>query len=125
MRVLTDTHSLVWALSDPEFLSPGALQALTESEVNASVVNLWELILKTRKKDALLSDPVPWWEKFVIKAGIPVFSIRAAHVLELGRLPEFHKDPFDRILIAQSRVEKTPLVSKDSRLARYGIPIIW
>ena len=125
MKVLTDTHSLVWALSDPASLSAPARTVLAEAEVMASVANLWELLLKTRKKDALLADPLAWWEKYVLATRIPTLGIRTGHVMALGRLPEIHKDPFDRILVAQAMVEKLPLVSKDSHLAAYGIPMIW
>jgi PIN domain nuclease of toxin-antitoxin system len=125
MRVLTDTHALVWALSDPEALSAEARRTLTEAEVTASVVNLWELVLKMRKSDALLADPLPWWEKYVLHTHIPTLAIRTAHVMTLGRLPEIHKDPFDRMLVAQSLAEKLPLVSKDAQLEQYGVRVIW
>ena len=125
MKVLTDTHSLVWALSDPASLSAQARTVLGEAEVMASVANLWELLLKTRKKDALLTDPLAWWEKYVLATRIPTLGIRTGHVMALGKLPEIHKDPFDRILVAQAIVEKLPLVSKDSHLAAYDIPMIW
>ena len=62
---------------------------------------------------------------YVVTSGIPALPIRANHVVALGSLPEIHKDPFDRILVAQSIVEKLPLVSRDARLAKYGIEIIW
>lgn len=125
MKVLTDTHSLVWALSDPDSLSKKARGVLMEAEVTASVANLWELILKMNKPQALLADPLSWWQKYVLKTGIPALSIRTAHLMELGRLPEIHKDPFDRILVAQSIAEQLPLITKDADLARYGIEIIW
>lgn len=125
MRVLTDTHALVWALSDPDSLGSEARKALAESEVVASVANLWELCLKAQKKDALRADPLPWWHKYVVKFSIPVLPIRAAHVMALGVLADIHKDPFDRILVAQSIVEKLPLVTKDAHLAKYGIQIVW
>jgi PIN domain nuclease of toxin-antitoxin system len=60
VRVLTDTHKLVWAATTPEALSKRARQTLTKAEVTASVVNLWELVLKMRKPDALLADPLAW-----------------------------------------------------------------
>ncbi len=124
-KVLTDTHTLVWALSDPDQLSPTAQQVLAQAEVLASVANLWELLLKRGRSGALLADPLPWWEEYVLRTGIPTVGIRSGHVLALGRLPEIHKDPFDRILIAQSMVEKAPLVSKDGHLAEYGVTLIW
>ena len=125
MKVLADTHSLVWALSDPDALSTEARKILAESEVTVSVASLWELILKRGKKDALLADPIPWWEKYVIGTGIPTLAIRVGHVIALGRLPELHRDPFDRILVAQALMERMTLVSKDSQLGSYGIRVIW
>ncbi len=125
MRVLADTHTLVWALSDPDSLSAVARKVLTESEVAASVASLWELVVKTGKKDALLSDPIAWWEKHIVKTKVQTLNIETAHVLTLGRLTDIHKDPFDRILVAQSIAENFPLVSKDKLLERYGVEVIW
>jgi PIN domain nuclease of toxin-antitoxin system len=125
VKVLTDTHTLVWALSEPEALGAQAQAALAGSPFTASVVNLWELVLKSRKPGALLADPLPWWEKYVVRAGIPALTIRTAHIRALAGLPELHKDPFDRILVAQALVEGLTLVSKDSLLARYGAPVVW
>lgn len=125
MKALADTHALVWALSDPDLLSVRARQVLGESEIIVSVASLWELVLKTGKKDALLQDPLPWWEKYVVGSRILTLAIRTSHVLALGRLPELHKDPFDRILVAQAIVERMPLVTKDSRLQQYGVAVVW
>jgi len=74
---------------------------------------------------ALLQDPLAWWERYVIQTQIPTLAIRTAHVIALGHLPEIHKDPFDRILVAQSIVEEMPLVTKDHALQRYGVTTIW
>ena len=93
MKVLTDTHTLVWALSAPDALGAQARAALTESAFTASVANLWELVLKSRKPGALIVDPLPWWENFVVRPRIPTLAIRTAHIRVLARLPEFHKDP--------------------------------
>jgi PIN domain nuclease of toxin-antitoxin system len=71
---------------------------LAESGVAVSVASLWELVVKSGRKDALLQDPLPWWEKDVVKSGIPMLAIRRSQVMALGRLRELHKDPFDRIL---------------------------
>jgi PIN domain nuclease of toxin-antitoxin system len=125
VKVLTDTHTLVWALANPEALGVDARAALAEFPFTASVANLWELVLKTRKPDALVADPLPWWEKYVIRSGIPAIAIRSAHIRALAGLPDLHKDPFDRILVAQSLAEGLTLVSKDAMLANYGVPVIW
>jgi PIN domain nuclease of toxin-antitoxin system len=125
VKVLTDTHTLVWALANPEALGVEARTALAEFPFTASVANLWELVLKTRKPGALVADPLPWWEKYVIRSGIPAIAIRTAHIRALAGLPDLHKDPFDRILVAQSLAEGLTLVSKDAMLANYGVPVIW
>jgi PIN domain nuclease of toxin-antitoxin system len=126
VKLLTDTHTLVWALAEPERLSQTARQLFAgEAEVIVSVANLWELILKHDKKNSLLTDPVPWWDKFVIRSGIQTIGIRASHVIALGQLPHIHRDPFDRILVAQAIVEKATLVSKDAHLAQYGAEVLW
>jgi PIN domain nuclease of toxin-antitoxin system len=97
-----DTHTLVWALSSPEALGGEARAALAESPFTASVANFWELILKKGKAGALIADPLPWWHKYVVGMGIPALAIRTDHVRALASLPEFHEDPFDRILVAQA-----------------------
>jgi PIN domain nuclease of toxin-antitoxin system len=125
VRVLTDTHTLVWALSDPDVLGSGARDALAESPFTASVANIWELVFKARKPGALIADPVSWWQKYVTRPRIPVLAIRTVHIQVLAKLPDLHKDPFDRILVAQSVAEKLTLVSRDETLTRYGVPVIW
>jgi PIN domain nuclease of toxin-antitoxin system len=125
VRVLVDTHALVWAVNSPALLSSAARAAFENEEIVASVANFWELSLKSRKKNALVADPVPWWRKYVIGKGVFTLSIRLADVTALCSLAQIHKDPFDRILVAQSLSEGIPLVTKDGQLASYGIPIIW
>lgn len=125
MKVLPDTHTLVWGLQDAPPLSKAARKILIESEVVVSVASLWELLLKKDKRDALVTDPLTWWGNYVIKTNLPVVGIRQSHVIEVGRLPPIHRDPFDRILIAQSIVEKIPLVSKDRQFSRYGVQVLW
>jgi len=85
-KVLMDTHALVWALSEPELLSAEGRRLLPDSEVAVSVASLWELLLKKGKPGALVADPLPWWEKFVLRPGIRVLGIRQSRVIALGRL---------------------------------------
>jgi len=125
VKILTDTHTLVWALSNPEALGHAAREALAGSPFTASVANLWELVLKSGRQGALVADPLPWWEKYVVRQGIRALTIRTPHIAALAGLPEIHKDPFDRILIAQALAERVSLVSKDAMLARYGVPVVW
>jgi PIN domain nuclease of toxin-antitoxin system len=125
VRVLTDTHTLVWALSKPEELGPGARDALANSSFTASVVNLWELVLKARKPGALLADPLPWWDRYVTRSHIPTLAVRTEHIRALAGPPDVHKDPFDRILVSQALAENLILLTCDIGLASYGIPTIW
>jgi PIN domain nuclease of toxin-antitoxin system len=105
VKILTDTHTLLWALSDPAALGAGARAALASAPFTASVANLWELVVKARKPGVLMVDPIRWWEKFVIGSQIPTLAILTAHVRALAGLPDLHKDPFDRILVAQALAE--------------------
>jgi PIN domain nuclease of toxin-antitoxin system len=125
VKILTDTHTLIWALTGVEPLGTVARAALASSPFMASVANLWELVLKSHKPGALVADPLPWWEKYVIATGIPTLAIRIKHVRKLAALPDLHKDPFDRILVAQALSEGLTLASKDAMLARYGAPVVW
>lgn len=124
-RIIVDTHALVWALREPELLGAGAVEAIRSGVVSASVASLWELLIKKSKPGALLAEPVAWWSRYVVGSGIRVLGIRESHVVALGDLEPHHKDPFDRILVAQAIVERATLVSKDASLARYGVPVVW
>jgi len=73
----------------------------------------------------LLGDPLSWRTDYVTRSRIPTLAIRVAHIRVLAGLPDIHKDPFDRILAAQALAEDLALVTRDSNLARYGIPVIW
>jgi PIN domain nuclease of toxin-antitoxin system len=125
VKVLTDTHTLVWALTRPEKLGKGAMKALETGMVSTSVVNLWELILKANKPGALVSGPLPWWDKYVVRTGITTLPVRLAHVRALGELADIHQDPFDRILVAQAIAEGMVIVSKDKVLKNYGVEVVW
>jgi PIN domain nuclease of toxin-antitoxin system len=125
LRILADTHSLVWGLSKPSLLGTGARSIFRDGEVVASVASLWELCLKTGRRTGLVAEPIGWWARYVTQSGITAIPISESHVLALATIGNLHGDPFDRILIAQAIVEKLPLVTKDAKLARYGIQTIW
>ena len=126
MKVLTDTHTIFWAVSRPELLSQKASQALRDAdELYVSVINLFEMAVKMRKPDALVSDPFAWWEKYIDKQNLLTLSILPQHVKALAQLGPYHKDPWDRMLLAQCISEGLSLVSKDDQVAAYGVPVIW
>jgi PIN domain nuclease of toxin-antitoxin system len=120
-RYLLDTHVLLWAVAAPDRLAPGVRSLIEKHEYAMSVATLWELINKKGKRDAPVEDPSAWWERYVVRPQTPVLAIRAAHVLYLDRLPWRHRDPYDRILIAQAAVEEMALVTADAAIRQYGI----
>lgn len=81
--------------------------------------------MKGRKPGALVTDPLPWWARFVPRASIPRVAIRTAHIRALAGFPELHNDPFDRILVAQALAERLTIAAKDEFLSRYNVPVIW
>jgi PIN domain nuclease of toxin-antitoxin system len=120
-RYLLDTHALIWAVAEPSRLAPAVRSLIEHQKYAMSVASLWELLNKKTKRDAPVRDPAEWWRRYVVEPKTPVIPIRASHVLYLERLPLHHKDPYDRILMAQSVVEKMPLVTADEEIRKYGI----
>lgn len=122
---LLDTHALVWAVTIPERLPPRVRQILGAGEGMASVVSYWELMLKKGRQTALVVEPKAWWERYISRPAVAVLPVRVTHVDQLETLPELHRDPFDRMLLAQALAEGLTLASKDGSLARYGAPVVW
>lgn len=118
MRVLLDTHLLLWALASPSKLSPKARQRIESSEVFVSAASIWEISIKSAlgKLDA---DPREV-AAAVEPAGFEHLPIIAEHAAEVAELPHLHKDPFDRLLVAQAWVERMILLSDDDALGGYG-----
>jgi PIN domain nuclease of toxin-antitoxin system len=102
----------------PKKLSVQARSLMNRSEVFVSAASLWEISIK-RSIGKLSTDPQEILEA-IEPTGLQLLSIEAEHAVEVGKLPDFHKDPFDRMLIAQSRLESMSLLTNDSSLARYG-----
>jgi len=118
LRVLLDTHLLLWALGSPLKLSADTRKLVDTSEVYVSAASIWEISIKAAlgklKADAaeILAAIQP--------AGLSLLSITGEHAARVARLPTHHKDPFDRILIAQAVTEPMILLTNDRALERYG-----
>jgi PIN domain nuclease of toxin-antitoxin system len=123
--LLLDTHALVWGVTAPERLPARVRDRLAAGEGKASVVSYWELMLKKSRPNALVVDPAPWWERYVTRASVEVLPVRVAHVNRLGELGNWHRDPFDRMLVAQALTENLTLVTADAVLGQYGAPVLW
>lgn len=118
MRVLLDTHVALWILRDAPELSASARRSLTEAEaVYVSSVSLWEVVIKAAlgKLDVDLDRLQAQW----LAAGIRALPLSWAHTLALRALPPLHRDPFDRMLIAQAVSEPLHLLTHDAALASY------
>jgi PIN domain nuclease of toxin-antitoxin system len=122
---LLDTHVLIWANTAPELLSPAARDAIETYQIKVSVVSLWELIAKKTRPGAPVREPLPWWDRYITRAGVEVLPVRVPHLSSLDCLPDVHRDPFDRMLLAQAGFEQLQLVSADRAFAGYAIEIIW
>jgi PIN domain nuclease of toxin-antitoxin system len=126
MRLLIDTHLLLWAADEPERL-PARAMALMGDGANTlifSAVNIWEIVVKQAlKRSDFVADPVALRRHF-LESGYEELPVTSLHTLELGRLPLIHRDPFDRLLIAQAIAEGASLVSADGLVARYPGPIL-
>jgi PIN domain nuclease of toxin-antitoxin system len=126
MKVLLDTSTFLWGLSAPEKLSLAARNVVASSERFLSVASIWEVLIKVRI--GKLPLPVPAGNYLTAKMsanGVSVLSIKLEHVLQIEKLQLHHRDPFDRILIAQSLQEGWPIITSDPVFKRYPIRIIW
>lgn len=125
MTWLVDTHLLIWAVYATRRLSPDARRLLADraNRLAFSVASPWEIVIKAAKARADFAPRAAELRRALLGAGWAELPIRAEHVLELVNLPRLHTDPFDRILLAQARVEGMRLLTADRRLADYGAPV--
>ncbi|MFT4175199.1 MAG: type II toxin-antitoxin system VapC family toxin [Luteolibacter sp.] len=123
MRILLDSHTLLWWMDDPSKLHPIVRSAI-ENPANlvfASAVSIWEIGLKMSK--GKLRVPVHFPELLQAN-GIDSLSFTAAHALASTALPPIHDDPFDRALVAQCQLESLTFATRDSLLRSYGIAVL-
>jgi len=126
--LLVDTHALIWMSGQPARLSPRA-RALLEDENNAvfaSIVSFWEMAIKISLEKLDLG--ANWMGKlrgFMRGNAISNLSVRPEHCTTVASLPFLHRDPFDRMLVAQAMAETQTLISKDPNLARYDVEVVW
>jgi PIN domain nuclease of toxin-antitoxin system len=117
---LLDTHTALWALERPEALSDACRNAVGSGPNVLSIVSYWEVMLKSMKGKLDVGDPRLWWHEALEQLNARVLALRPEHVAGVYGLAPIHKDPFDRMLIAQATVEGLALVSSDSDIARYA-----
>ncbi len=129
-KVLLDTHTFIWWDSNPSKLSQPALDYCQNPRnvLLLSVASLWEMQIKLQLGKLKLNQPL---RKIINdqkrRNNIRLLSIKPTHVLALDGLPPYHKDPFDRMLVAQALIEGAILLSGDQNIHNYGqiIPVVW
>ena len=128
MQLLLDTHTLLrYTTADPRLSAP-ALAAVSnpDNDVAVSIASLWEVGIKVAKGSLELDLTFP---DFILTAvtlpGFTLFGVSPSHVIALLTLPFHHKDPFDRMLVAQARTERLTLVTCDEKIALYDVPQLW
>ena len=128
MNLLRDTHTFVWWDSDPGRV-PARVLGICQDRANRvllSVASVWEMEIKLQLGKLKLRLPLAG----IIESqrelnGIEILPVALAHVLELENLPAHHKDPFDRLLIAQARIEGVAMVSGDRLISQYPVEVLW
>jgi PIN domain nuclease of toxin-antitoxin system len=123
MRLLLDTHALIWALGDPDRLVPSTRELLEDPahEVFVSAASLWEIAIKVGNGKLEVPDNL---ERAIFAVGFQALEIRFPHVRAVRHLPPHHRDPFDRLLVAQALHEELKLVSRDARMPLYGVEVV-
>jgi PIN domain nuclease of toxin-antitoxin system len=128
MRLLLDTHTFLWLVEGNPNLGSAARTALAApgNDLFLSAGSVWELAIKIGSKKLTLSEPLDVYvAKWTATYQLDLLSIQSQHALAVLGLPDHHKDPFDRILIAQATLEAMTLVTGDSKFAPYGAPLLW
>jgi PIN domain nuclease of toxin-antitoxin system len=122
VRILADTHVLVWAAADPERLAPQARELLVDSHADVwfSVISIWEVVIKAAQRPDFAVD-ADSLRRGLLQRGFQELEVTAPHVLEVGRLPRLHGDPFDRMLVAQARVEEFTIMTADRAITAYPV----
>jgi PIN domain nuclease of toxin-antitoxin system len=128
VRLLLDTHTLLWSADEPATLSPAALAAVQDpaNERLLSAATIWELAIKAGLGKITLSLPYrQWMEKALSDLKLSILPVTVEYAERQSTLPPHHKDPFDRLLIAQALVEGISIVSADVAFDPYGVTRIW
>jgi len=128
VKLLLDTHAFLWFIGGNDRLNAYA-RALIEDEANdryLSVASLWEMAIKV--SIGKLDVPLPFTRlvrQHVVGSAIDVLQVKPEHLDEQRRMPFHHRDPFDRLLIAQAITKEIPIVSRDSTFEEYSAQLIW
>ena len=128
MKYLLDTHAFLWFVSEDSRLSSKAKSIIKtrNNDVYFSAASVWEMSIKIRLGRLTIEDDLePFIVKQLAENSFNALSVTIFHSIYSSKLPEIHKDPFDRMIIAQSQVEDMHLISKDKNIKKYKVPVVW
>lgn len=128
MRVLLDTHAFLWWIGDDPRLSERAREVLSDGDNDLvfSAASGWEIAIKARLgRLHVPGDLNTYLVRQLTENYTSVLPVHLSHALRVHALPDHHRDPFDRLLVAQAIVEEIPLLSADPRIARYPVEVVW
>ena len=128
MRGLLDTHTFLWFVLDDPNLSAAAraYTADPNNELYVSPASYWEVAVKVSIKKYELKSPFEsFWRKGIDDNGFRIMPIELSHAAAVAAMPFHHRDPFDRMIVAQAMAERIPIVSNDTALDVYGVRRIW
>ena len=122
---LLDTHAALWMIAESRRLSRRALKLIVESDARllVSAASLWEVAIK--RSLGKLSAPADLARRLAALQQVELLPISPLHAEAVGELPWHHRDPFDRLLVAQALAERLTIVSSDPQLAQYGVKVVW
>ena len=127
MRLLLDTHAFLWFVIGDTRLSRKARRAMEsdDAELVLSAASVWEMAIKAGLGRLTLPVSVEEYIAEKVEAGYRVLSVDWVHAAAVEKLPNHHRDPFDRLLISQALAENLPLVTNDAVFGSYGITVVW
>jgi PIN domain nuclease of toxin-antitoxin system len=127
MKAILDTHAFLWALAGDERMSRLARETFARPvSLSLSIASVWEILIKVQSGKLKLPRPAgPYVLRKLTENGIELLPISIDHLLALERLPMHHRDPFDRMVIAQGIEEGWPIITADRAFKRYPVRVIW
>jgi PIN domain nuclease of toxin-antitoxin system len=128
MNLIVDTHTVLWAVDDTARLSPAATAAVQDpaNRLLLSAASLWEVAIKVGLQKLVLALPYrQWMTRAVADLGLTVLPVTIEYAAVQSELPDHHRDPFDRLIVAQAIVEGVAVVSADATFDVYGIRRVW
>lgn len=127
MNLLLDTHTFLWFIDGSNELSTKIKNQITNPEITKyiSIASLWEIAIKINNGKLKLDFSFEELRNIIISNGFEILALDFEHILKITNLERIHKDPFDRIIIAQAQVEKLTIITRDANFKKYKVKVMW